>query len=1747
MQNRRRNFLMNLIFPSLMFLITCTIADGSQNNQMSFRLVGQIGGPTQGIAVQGNYAYVGVGLRLVVLDVSNPASLQEVGATTPFPYFVEDVAVSGDLAYVAAGGSGLRVVDISDPFHPTELGAWDSRGYAEGVAVAGNIVYLADGPYGLRVVDVSNPAMPTEIGSAFPMNYTFKVAVDGQYAYIAAAGAGLLIADVSDPRHPVEVGTYDTPGCAYGVTVAGNTVYVADGWEGLKIVDVSTKNSPHLIGQYKTPGWAFGVAISGPLAYVADAFKGLRVLDVSTPSNPSELGSYEVFRGHAGSVVVAGSMAYVADRNWGLRAVDISNSTRPIPLGTYAPLSDAWDVIVTGNYAYVSAQYYGLQIVDISDPAHPVQVGAYDADGLVIGTKVVGNYAYLAVGGGKPGAGLHVVDVSNPALPKRVGFIAISPDVGLDDNRFGIPRDIEVAGEIAYVTNEQGMLLISVSDPAHPAVLGFIMIEPWGPATVGLAVSGTRAFVVKQTRGLAIVDVSNPYTPTLMGVYNLTDIALDTDVSGNLAFVVNRSDGILRIVDVSDSSHPVTLGSCGLFSNAVGVTALGTLVYIGDGEGGIKVVDVSSPSIPTLVGIYNTPDYARKVAVAGNYAYVADGAGGLLILEKVGINSTTNLQIDVDNKRIRSIKQSNPIVLPSISRLRVMTQALSTNNLGQPSHHEKHITRKFPLAQGDHRVHFVSRESSSRTAGTCIVTNTADSGQGTLRECLENAVSGDAITFDSSVFSPNNSAQIVLNSGLPTLTQGDLIIDASNAGVILHGDLTPDGTDGLVITSNGNTIKGLQIMYFHGGGVVIREGAKGNTIGGDRTQGSGPMGEGNLISGNRRGMFIYGSGTDDNVVIGNYFGTNISGMVPISNHDTCIAIGDGAQRNTIGGTTAGGRNIISGCGGPHGVLLYGTSTMHNTLIGNYMGTDASGMALLGPASCVSIIKGAAHNRIEKNIISGSGREGVAISDNETTGNAIVGNYIGTNASGTAALSNALFGVWVQFGAYNNVIQQNLISGNSWAGVAITDWGCDYNVVIGNLIGTDASGIAALGNDGGVLVSLGSKFNRIGGTAPGERNVISGNHGWGNIWLGGRGGEGNLVLGNYIGTDISGTEAISVTPQGAAPQNGINLGGDDARHSFVGGMTEVERNIIAGNAGSGVNIGGSGVEYNFIAGNYIGTDASGSIAISNEGDGIKIDGAEHNVIQNNTIAHNTEFGIRVQSSAFNTIRSNSIHNNTQKGIANTNGGNGMLPAPIINAFTFTSISGTACPECTVEVFSDTEDEGQVYEGSTIANASGVFTFNKGSPLIGPNITATATDNSGNTSEFSTLKTVTESISTPNTPSGPVTGTIDTNYRYSTGGSTSSLGHDVQYLINWGDGTDSGWLSVGATSATKKWGIAGNFGVKAQARCAVDPNVISPLSPTLDINISVPAETVSIPNTPSGPASGMTGVSYNYSTGGSTSNLGHSLEYQFDWKGDGSDLSPWGSVSQSKSWNTSNINGVRARARCSQDVSIVSNWSNPLSVNIGLPPLSVTPLTYDFGNVSVKKSKTASFKVKNNGKADLLISTSITGTDVSMFTITSGGGVSKTIKPNKTLTIKVVFKPTSTGPKSSTLRITSNDPDTPTIDIPLTGTVPFSEKTPDISVAQTTLDFGSIKVGKKVTKTIKITNNGSGDLMITFSGLEETDFSVQGSSSVTIKAKKTYSLKILFTPKSVGFETTTLEVESNDPDTKKIDISLSGTGQ
>ena len=213
----------------------------------------------------------------------------------------------------------LTAADVSvlAPSLPALVGSYDTSGYAYGVAVSGTLAYVADGDSGLQIIDVSNPAAPTLRGTYNTSGYAYGVAVSGTLAYVADDDSGLQIIDVSNPAAPTLRGTYDTSGYAWGVAVSGTLAYVADDDSGLQIIDVSNPAAPTLRGTYDTSGYACGVAVSGTLAYVADDDSGLQIIDVSNPSAPTLRGTYDT-SGYAEGVAVSGTLAYVADGDSGL-------------------------------------------------------------------------------------------------------------------------------------------------------------------------------------------------------------------------------------------------------------------------------------------------------------------------------------------------------------------------------------------------------------------------------------------------------------------------------------------------------------------------------------------------------------------------------------------------------------------------------------------------------------------------------------------------------------------------------------------------------------------------------------------------------------------------------------------------------------------------------------------------------------------------------------------------------------------------------------------------------------------------------------------------------------------------------------------------------------------------------------------------------------------------------------------------------------------------------------------------------------------------------------------------------------------------------------------------------------------------------------------------------------------------------------------------------------------------------------
>ena len=283
----------------------------------------------------------------------------------------------------------------TDEVNVSLIYCYDTPGYGEGITVSGNYAYVADGGYGLQIVDISTPSNPTFVGTCDTPGWAHDITVAGNYAYVADDDKGLQVVDISTPSNPILIGTYDTLGTAYDIAVSNNYAYVTDYSKCLQVVDISTPSNPTLIGTYDTPSFTWDVALSGNYAYVTNPYIGLQIADISIPSNPTHVGTYYT-TGLTYGVAVLGNYAYLTNRDGGLQIVDISTPSNPTFVGTCDTPGWAVDIAVLGNYAYIADCDKGIQVVDISTPSNPILIGTYDTLGTAYDIAVSNNYAYVA-------------------------------------------------------------------------------------------------------------------------------------------------------------------------------------------------------------------------------------------------------------------------------------------------------------------------------------------------------------------------------------------------------------------------------------------------------------------------------------------------------------------------------------------------------------------------------------------------------------------------------------------------------------------------------------------------------------------------------------------------------------------------------------------------------------------------------------------------------------------------------------------------------------------------------------------------------------------------------------------------------------------------------------------------------------------------------------------------------------------------------------------------------------------------------------------------------------------------------------------------------------------------------------------------------------------------------------------------------------------------------------------------------
>jgi trimeric autotransporter adhesin len=564
--------------------------------------------------------------------------------------------------------------------------------------------------------------------------------------------------------------------------------------------------------------------------------------------------------------------------------------------------------------------------------------------------------------------------------------------------------------------------------------------------------------------------------------------------------------------------------------------------------------------------------------------------------------------------------------------------------------------------------------TESAAAGPVVVNSTGDGDWDGNPGACETATGNGVCTLRAAFAVANTATGTVIDFAVPgpgvhSITPGSAL-PALWLPVTIDGTSQPGYTGVPLIEVSGASAPDDQGIILNGGDSAVR----GLVV--DR------WGE--------QGILIQ---SDGNTIAGNYLGIAPDGQSPAGNgragHGGEGLLILGASRNTVGGIVAGDRNVISGNAG-HGVQIQRPTPT-------------------GPEPA--------------------------------TGNIVEGNYVGTNATGDAVVANGFDGISLVWGAQENTIggsvpgARNVVSGNDRIGISVFDVS-DRNLIEGNYVGTNAAGTAALGGNLECGITLISSSNMVGGTSAATRNVISGNGGGCGIDTGA--GGSNTIQGNYIGTDAAGTAPLG---NGTVPfdiQAGVSV---QSPKNEIGGTDPGAGNVISGNVGPGVEFDTSTATNNFVRGNYIGGNSGNGVVLgggtSNNAIGGTAAGAA-NTIAHNTLNGVAVWGGSGQTIEGNSIFANGGLGIALNPGTN---GNLAAPAVLlaVSSDSSTTITGTAPTGRRVEVFANascSDPEGAVFLGAVVSAANGLWSLAVPAVAIGNGITATATDpGTGNTSQFS----------------------------------------------------------------------------------------------------------------------------------------------------------------------------------------------------------------------------------------------------------------------------------------------------------------------------------------------------------------------------------------------------------------------------
>jgi len=576
--------------------------------------------------------------------------------------------------YVYAIGSGnpfgssplLAIFDISDPQNIRKVGELTVNGQvtSEQLVLVGNYAYMvaleefSGGGYtlSLRIIDVSDPTRPREVGQYAPAGKkAYAVVAGNNYAYVAVSGSNsnaLHVLNISNPASPQFVreitNVPDIEGD--GGTVVGNRLYLVHGRNGVSIWDISQPDNPQRLGAFDTPGIARSVAVSGNYAFVTDgrwtdpgAEKGyLRIVDVSNPANPQIVASVDVGDDNPWSLLALDSInnrlfVGLFDRSQTV-IYNISNPTNPVEIWRGEGLFGSADF---SNKRMVTSPADGVFIVwDISG-ATPNRLGQHGISLYPVISALKDNYLIT-----NDRNGLVVFNVANPSQPQLVKHLSLQ-GFQMSSGRLIFAGDTGIYSHGVGDTNN--LFFLNFADPTNPQPLETYNYD-WD--VNALAVIGDYLYV-GHGRGRDIYSVSNRsrlYSESGNTVYAMA-ANVKPDIAGSVlyeAVAAGWPKTKLRISVINDPPQPSPRGELTFNDQISDLAAVGSKVFVVTKKGDLFVVDASDPSNPQQVASWTNPvrdsTYTARVLVSGNFAYLSLFTEGLVVLDLSNLSVVASMR-----------------------------------------------------------------------------------------------------------------------------------------------------------------------------------------------------------------------------------------------------------------------------------------------------------------------------------------------------------------------------------------------------------------------------------------------------------------------------------------------------------------------------------------------------------------------------------------------------------------------------------------------------------------------------------------------------------------------------------------------------------------------------------------------------------------------------------------------------------------------------------------------------------------------------------------------------------------------------------------------------------------------------------------------------------------------------------------------------------------------------------------------